>query len=74
MDIDFFKEHINKFKNSGGDLENLFQKSKLAHAQRCLSLPFVEKKIITMKDMENGLDNFIQEKEEKNTAYAFMYN
>ena len=74
VNLEFFTEHSSKFKNSGGDLENLFQKSKLAHAERCISIPFAEKKIITMKDVESGLSNFIQEKEEKNTAYAFMYN
>ena len=74
IDLEFFQNHQEKFKNSGGDLENLFQKAKLAHAKRCLSIPFSEKKIITMEDLKNGLDMFLEEVEEKNTAYAFMYN
>lgn len=37
--LKFFKEHLKKFKNFGGDMENLFHKSKLAHSFRSLALP-----------------------------------
>ena len=63
--LKFFEEHVEKFKNYGGDMENLFHKSKLAHSMRSISLEPEFKKNITMVDIDLGLTFFIEEEEEK---------
>ena len=57
--------NLDKFKNFGGDMENLFHKSKLVHSMRALNLDPKDKKQLTMEDINTGLTFFIQEKEEK---------
>lgn len=73
--LKFFEEHMDKFKNYGGDMENLFHKSKLAHSMRALSLEPSLKKNITMEDINQGLKLFIEEEEEKEkkTSAWMMY-
>ena len=63
--LKFFEEHMDKFKNFGGDMENLFHKSKLAHSMRSLSLEPDLKKNITMEDIEQGFKFFVEEETEK---------
>lgn len=71
--LKFFKEHIKKFKHFGGDMENLFHKSKLAHSFRSLALKPEDKKIITMKDINYGMKLFSQNEEDKKTMDLMMY-
>ncbi len=65
VELKFFKDNIKKFKHFGGDMENLFHKSKLAHSFRALKLPPEEKKIIIMDDLNYGMKLFVQDEEEK---------
>ena len=72
--LSFFKENLKKFKHFGGDMENLFHKSKLAHSFRSLKLPPEEKKIIIMDDLEYGMKLFVQGEEEKKVINFMMYS
>jgi AAA+ superfamily predicted ATPase len=71
--LKFFENHMDKFKNFGGDMENLFHKSKLAHSMRALSLDPKDKKKITMEDIKLGFEFFIEEEEEKINHNWIMY-
>jgi hypothetical protein len=58
VDALVFKENFQKFKNFGGDMENLFHKTKLAHSMRSLSLKPEEKKKLNMSDINLGMKFF----------------
>ena len=72
--LSFFKDNIEKFKNFGGDMENLFHKSKLAHSFRSLRLPPEKKKIIIMDDLTYGMKLFVKDEEEKKVINLMMYS
>ena len=67
-----FDKYYKYFRNFGGDMEILFQKSKLCHSLRSLTLPYSEKKRITNIDIEKAYQMFIKDKEKKNIP-NFMY-
>lgn len=73
VELKFFKEHIKKFKHFGGDMENLFHKSKLAHSFRSLALKPEDKKKITMDDINYGMKLFVQDEEDKKIMNFMMY-
>lgn len=55
--IDFFEKNRKAFQFNGGDLETLFQCSKIAHSKRVFSKPN-ERKKLTIEDIENGYKLF----------------
>jgi SpoVK/Ycf46/Vps4 family AAA+-type ATPase len=58
VDDQFFEANKKYFKFNGGDLENYLEQVKISHSRRVFGLPMNEKKIITKKDLELGLENF----------------
>lgn len=59
------KKHYNEFKNMAGDMETLALNTKLAHCKRVFSLHKSLKKIVTVSDIEKGIETFISQKERK---------
>jgi hypothetical protein len=45
----------NIFKNSAGDMERLFNDIKIIHSQRMFSKPIADRRIITLKDAQAGI-------------------
>lgn len=73
--FEFIKMNYNKFKNLGGDMENLLFKCKLAHSNRVFGKMPQLKKILTLKDLENGLEIFEKNfKKEDDNNYLHLYN
>ena len=61
----FFNENRKYFTFNGGDLETLIQCCKIAHARRVFCLSKDEKKILTEKDLERGLEILLENEEIK---------
>ena len=70
VDMDFFQTHLSKFRHFGGDLENLFHKTKLAHSKRALRMDPKEKRIVTMPDLEEGMKLFQEEEDDREKIFA----
>lgn len=76
---DFFEERKLAFLFNGGDIETLYQKTKVAHARRALRLKPSQKKKINLKDMEKGYQMFLQNDDVKkrlegaNVSMAMLY-
>ena len=68
----FFSNNYKLFKHFGGDMEILFQKSKLCHSKRSLNLSPINKKKIDKKDLMNGLTLFKGNIKKNNDIYG-MY-
>lgn len=52
----FFEDNRKIFEFNGGDLENLFQCSKITHSRRVFTLDKDVKKKLTIEDLNNGLE------------------
>lgn len=50
------KENINYFINTGGDIETFLTKCKIAHSKRVISLDTEYKFILTISDLQNGIE------------------
>ena len=48
------------FKYFGRDMETLFSKIKIFHSRRVFCLDESEKKIITLEDMNGGMDKYLE--------------
>ena len=64
--VDWFKKNIEYFKFFGRDIENLLSKTKISHSKRVFSKSEIEKKKITLLDLENGLEIYLKNDEIKN--------
>lgn len=82
LNADWFVSNKDYFKYYGRDMETLFAKVKIAHSRRVFCLPEDQKTIVTIKDMEKGLELYLNNdevksrKEEKETIsniHNFMY-
>jgi hypothetical protein len=79
----WFEKHKSSFKFYGRDIETLFAKTKIAHSRRVFCLAPEFKRIITIADLNKGLDIYLKnesfssnnkEKEEANKKYfSHMY-
>lgn len=76
-------ELINKdrdyFKFSGGDMEVLFAKCKIAHSKNILSVKGREKRKLNSKDIESGIELFKKnrlenDKKDDNKSWKSLYN
>ena len=65
VDVKFFKDNRDYFKNNGGDMEILFHKTKLAHSLRSMKLSLDERKYINLDDLKKGLEMFLNDDEVK---------
>lgn len=53
------------FQFYGRDMETLFSKIKIAHSRRVFCLPEDKKTVVTLKDVESGMEMFLQNEEVK---------
>jgi hypothetical protein len=65
---EWFEKHMKYFKYYGRDMETLFSKTKIAHSRRVFCKPNNVKTKITMKDLENGFEMYINNDEVKKRA------
>lgn len=63
------------FKSYGRDIENLLAKTKIAHSRRVFCLDSSLKKLITIKDIDKGLEIYLKnlEKDKSNKIMSSMY-
>ena len=78
----WFEKNKSSFKCYGRDIETLFAKTKIAHSRRVFCLAPECKRIITIADLNKGLDIYLKngsfslnkEKEEASKQYfSHMY-
>ncbi len=62
----WFKKNMDYFQYYGRDMETLWSKTKIAHSRRLFCRKNAEKKLVTMKDLENGFQMFLKNDEVKN--------
>jgi hypothetical protein len=62
---DWFIKNKVYFQFYGRDMETLFSKIKIAHSRRVFCLPEDKKTIVTLKDIESGMEMFLQNEEVK---------
>ena len=53
---ELIKENIKYFINTGGDIETFLTKCKIAHSKRVISLDGDHKFILTIADLQNGIE------------------
>lgn len=63
---EWFKNNKEYFYFYGRDIETLLSKIKLAHSRRVFCRPETEKKKLTKKDLDNGLQIYLKNDEIKN--------
>lgn len=63
---DLFKSKSGYMPNYGGDIETLFLNCKIVHGRRVLLLEKTIKKILTVADIKEGFDKFINNRKNKN--------
>lgn len=76
INIDFFENNKDLFTYFGRDIEILVMKTTIAHSKRVLCLDDEEKRFLIDEDIENGLELFkknLQEREDKKIIFS-MYN
>jgi len=56
----WFEKNMDYFKYFGRDMETLFSKIKIFHSRRVFCLDESEKKIITLEDMNGGMDKYLE--------------
>lgn len=76
----FFNSNLAYFPHYGGDIETLFLNCKIFHSKRCLFKDPSLKKILTMHDLIQGFNNFVQyrdinikKEEEMTMSQRMMY-
>jgi ATP-dependent 26S proteasome regulatory subunit len=80
ISVKWFEKNKAYFKFYGRDIETLFAKTKIAHSRRVFGLDASEKKFLTIKDIEKGLEIYLKnedssskEKEKHNKLISSMY-
>ena len=63
---DFFKKNYDYFRFFGRDIETVLAKTKIVHSKRVFCKPTSEKKKITLKDLEKGLELYLKNDDIKN--------
>ena len=58
--VSWFEKNMSYFKYFGRDMETLFSKTKIAHSRRVFCLNDNEKKILTIEDMNKGLEKYLE--------------
>ena len=70
----WFENNKKYFSFYGRDIETLLAKTKIAHSKRVFCLNKKYKKIITLKDLNNGFQMFLENEEVKNRNNDHFYN
>jgi SpoVK/Ycf46/Vps4 family AAA+-type ATPase len=60
INSDWFKDNKDYFRYYGRDIETLLSKTKIAHSRRVFCLPENDKKKITLKDLNKGLEIYLK--------------
>jgi SpoVK/Ycf46/Vps4 family AAA+-type ATPase len=67
IDVKWFEKNKQHFKFYGRDIETLFAKTKIAHSRRVFCLDPSIKKLLTIKDIDKGLEIYTKNKDSKHT-------
>ena len=70
----WFENKMEYFSYYGRDMETLLSKVKIAHSRRVFCLPNDKKKIITLEDLNNGYDMFMNNDEVKKRNNISLIN
>ena len=80
IDVKWFEKNQKHFKFYGRDIETLFAKTKIAHSRRVFCLEPSVKKLLTIKDIDKGLEIYLKNEDSKhkekdtfNTMISSMY-
>jgi len=68
INVKWFEKHKSHFKFFGRDIETLFAKTKIAHSRRVFCLDPSLKKVLTIKDLDKGLEIYLKNEDTKKTA------
>ena len=68
IDVKWFEKHKSHFKFFGRDIETLFAKTKIAHSRRVFCLDPSLKKVLTIKDLDKGLEIYLKNEDTKKKA------
>jgi SpoVK/Ycf46/Vps4 family AAA+-type ATPase len=83
VETSWFKKNKDYFKFYGRDVEALLSKCKIAHSKRVFCLSETEKKKLSLKDLEKGLEIYLKnddvksrkdELESKKLMYSALYS
>ena len=81
VNIKWFEKNKGLFKFYGRDIETLFAKTKIAHSRRVFCLDVKLKKILTMADIDKGLEIYVkngikrdEDDENRKKIYSSMYS
>ena len=66
--VKWFEKHKSHFKFFGRDIETLFAKTKIAHSRRVFCLDPSLKKVLTIKDIDKGLEIYLKNEDTKKRA------
>jgi len=76
INVKWFEKNKASFKYYGRDIETLFAKTKISHSRRVFCLDESEKKKITDKDIEKGLELYLKnvsKKDDENIKRIISY-
>jgi SpoVK/Ycf46/Vps4 family AAA+-type ATPase len=80
IDVKWFEKNKQHFKFYGRDIETLFAKTKISHSRRVFCLEPSVKKLLTIKDIDKGLEIYLKNEDSKhkekdtfNTMISSMY-
>ena len=62
----WFEKNIDHFRFYGRDIESLLAKTKIAHSKRVFCKDKIEKKKLTLEDLDNGLKMYLNNNETQN--------
>jgi SpoVK/Ycf46/Vps4 family AAA+-type ATPase len=62
----WFEKNIDHFRFYGRDIESLLAKTKIAHSKRVFCKDKIEKKKLTLEDLDNGLKIYLKNNETQN--------
>ena len=57
--VNFFEDNIKYFPHFGGDIESFLLNCKVIHGKRVVFLDQTHKKVLTVKDIHDGLEQFV---------------
>jgi SpoVK/Ycf46/Vps4 family AAA+-type ATPase len=81
VNVKWFEKNKGLFKFYGRDIETLFAKTKIAHSRRVFCLDVKLKKILTMADIDKGLEIYVkngikrdEDDENRKKLFSSMYS
>ena len=67
--LELFKDNENNFPNFGGDVETLFLNCKISHSKRCIFKNDEARKVLSVDDIKNGLNDFLKHRNGTNNKF-----